>query len=79
DPACERTHQQMMRLKHLAGDRTGAMRQYDRCVKALCQELGVQRLEDILKFISPYLKSASRSVGRGTWRSIWFGWRRWRR
>jgi DNA-binding SARP family transcriptional activator len=42
DPACERTHQQMMRLKHLAGDRTGAMRQYDRCVKALCQELGVQ-------------------------------------
>ena len=42
DPACERTHQQMMRLKCLSGDRTGAMRQYDRCVKALCQELGVQ-------------------------------------
>ncbi len=42
DPACERTHRQMMRLKHLAGDRTGAMRQYDRCLKALRQELGVQ-------------------------------------
>jgi DNA-binding SARP family transcriptional activator len=42
DPARERTHQQMMRLKYLAGDRTGAMRQYDRCVKALSEELGVQ-------------------------------------
>ena len=39
----------------------------------------LHRLEDILKFISPYLKSASRSAGRRTWRSIWFGWRRWRR
>jgi hypothetical protein len=36
-------------------------------------------LEDILKFISPYLKSASRSAGRRTWRSIWFGWLRRRR
>lgn len=42
DPARERTHQQMMRLKYLAGDRTGAMRQYDRCVKSLSEELGVQ-------------------------------------
>jgi DNA-binding SARP family transcriptional activator len=42
DPACERAHQHMMRLKSLAGDRTGAMRQYDRCVKALREELGVQ-------------------------------------
>ncbi len=42
DPARERTHQQMMRLKCLTGDRTGAMRQYDRCVKALSKELGVQ-------------------------------------
>ena len=41
DPARERTHQQVMRLKCLAGDRTGAMRQYDRCVKALSRELGV--------------------------------------
>jgi hypothetical protein len=36
-------------------------------------------LEDILKFISPYLKSASHSVRRRTWRSMWFDWRRWRR
>jgi len=42
DPACERAHQHMMRLKSLAGDRTGAMRQYDRCLKALREELGVQ-------------------------------------
>jgi DNA-binding SARP family transcriptional activator len=42
DPACERAHQHLMRLKSLAGDRTGAMRQYDRCVKALREDLGVQ-------------------------------------
>jgi DNA-binding SARP family transcriptional activator len=42
DPACERAHQHIMRLKSLAGDRTGAIRQYDRCVKALREELGVQ-------------------------------------
>src|SRR5262249_23666973 len=34
DFAGERTHQQMMRLKHLSGDRTGALRQYEQCVKA---------------------------------------------
>jgi hypothetical protein len=39
----------------------------------------LRRLEDILKFISPYMKSASQSAGLRTWRSIWFGWRRWRR
>lgn len=42
DPARERTHQQLMRLKYLTGDRTGAMRQYEHCVKALNQELGIQ-------------------------------------
>lgn len=42
DPARECTHQQLMRLKYLTGDRTGAMRQYEHCVKALRQELGIQ-------------------------------------
>jgi hypothetical protein len=31
-----------MRLKYLARDRTAALRQYDRCVTALDEELGVQ-------------------------------------
>lgn len=42
DFAGERTHQRMMSLKHLSGDRTGALRQYERCVKALRDEFGVQ-------------------------------------
>jgi DNA-binding SARP family transcriptional activator len=42
DRARERTHWQMMRLHYLAGDRTGALRQYERCVQALHQELGVE-------------------------------------
>lgn len=41
EPASERAHRQMMRLHHLAGDRTAALRQYDRCVAALKAEFGV--------------------------------------
>lgn len=41
DRARERTHWQLMRLHYLAGDRTGALRQYQRCVDALRQELDV--------------------------------------
>jgi len=42
DPARERAHQQMMRLYFLSGDRTSALRQFDRCVKALEKELNVK-------------------------------------
>lgn len=42
DRARERTHRQLMHLKYMAGDRTGALRQYDRCAAALKEELGVQ-------------------------------------
>ena len=42
DRARERTHQLLMRLHYLAGDRTGALRQYERCVVALREELGVR-------------------------------------
>jgi DNA-binding SARP family transcriptional activator len=42
DPARERTHRELMRLYYLAGDRTAALRQYDRCVLALKRELGVK-------------------------------------
>jgi DNA-binding SARP family transcriptional activator len=41
DRARERTHRRMMRLHCLAGDRTAALRQYERCVVALDEELGV--------------------------------------
>jgi len=41
DPASERAHRQMMRLYFKGGDRTAALRQYERCVTALKVELGV--------------------------------------
>jgi DNA-binding SARP family transcriptional activator len=42
DKAQERTHWRMMRLHHLSGDRTAALRQYERCSAALDEELGVK-------------------------------------
>lgn len=42
DPARERTHRQLMHLYSLAGDRTSALRQFERCVSALKEELGVR-------------------------------------
>ncbi len=42
DRASERTHQRMMKLHWLAGDRTGALRQYQACSAALQEELGVE-------------------------------------
>lgn len=41
DRAYERAHRQMMRLYLLSGDRSQALRQYERCVDALNEELGV--------------------------------------
>lgn len=42
DRASERTYRRLMHLQYLAGDRTGALRQYGRCVTALQEELGVK-------------------------------------
>jgi DNA-binding SARP family transcriptional activator len=42
DLARERTHRQLMRLYYLGGDRTGALRQYERCKTILHDELGVK-------------------------------------
>ena len=42
DHAYERAHRQLMRLYALAGDRTQALHQYQRCVNALQVELGVE-------------------------------------
>jgi DNA-binding SARP family transcriptional activator len=41
DPAHERTHQRSMRVLYFAGDRTGALRQFQRCTTALSRELDV--------------------------------------
>ena len=41
DRAYERAHRQMMRLYFMSGDRTSALRQYERCVSALLDELNV--------------------------------------
>jgi len=42
DRGRERTHQRLMRLYYLLGDRAEALRQYERCAAALDEELGVQ-------------------------------------
>lgn len=42
DQAHERTHYRLMRLYYLAGDRTAALRQFERCVAVLEQELGIR-------------------------------------
>lgn len=41
DRAREQTHRQLMHLRHLAGDRTGALRQYEECSQALEEELDI--------------------------------------
>lgn len=41
DRARERTHRRLMRLRYLDGDRTAALRQFERCQAALREELGV--------------------------------------
>lgn len=45
DHAYERTHCQMMRLYFMAGDRTQALHQYQRCVTALHNELDIEPSE----------------------------------
>jgi DNA-binding SARP family transcriptional activator len=41
DRARERTHRRLIRLHYLSGNRSEALRQYQRCVQALREELGV--------------------------------------
>ena len=41
DRAQERTHRRLMRLYYTTGNRTAALRQYQACVNALDEELGV--------------------------------------
>lgn len=54
DHAHERTHRHLMHLRYLAGDRTGALRQYGQCATALREELGVapsERTEALYQYI----------------------------
>jgi len=48
DRARERTHRRLMSLQFRAGDRTGALRQYERCVAALREELDVEPSRETL-------------------------------
>ena len=52
DPASERAHQQMMRLHHLSGNRTAALRQFERCVRQLKEELDVNPSASTIKILS---------------------------
>lgn len=49
DIARERTHRRLMRLHYLAGDRTAALRQYQRCQAVLASELGVRPSQQTVK------------------------------
>jgi len=42
DRAREHTHRRLMRLYYLAGNRTAALRQYEKCVASLAEELNVK-------------------------------------
>ena len=65
DRARESTHRRLMRLHYLSGDRTAALRQYEHCVAALNEELGVKpsrlttalydqiRMDDLPSVVSP--------------------------
>lgn len=46
DPAKEVVHRALMRLRYLGGDRTGALRQYERCREALQKELEVEPAQE---------------------------------
>jgi DNA-binding SARP family transcriptional activator len=45
DGAHERTYCHLMRLYYLAGDRTRALRQFQRCARVLHEELGIEPSE----------------------------------
>jgi DNA-binding SARP family transcriptional activator len=48
DRAREQTHRRLMHLYHLSGQRTAALHQYEACVRALAEELGVEPAQSTL-------------------------------
>lgn len=61
DRAREYTHRQLVRLKYLGGDRTGALRQYERCRAALREELDIAPSEQTQRLFESV--RAGRAIG----------------
>ncbi len=66
DVAYERTHRRLMRLHYLAGNRTAALRQYERCVAALCKELDVGPSERTVALYEQIRSGQPVGPGQGT-------------
>ena len=78
DKARECTHQRLMRLHYLAGNRTAALRQYNRCSQALREELNVQpskktqRILELIQSDDPehVQVTATRTPSPGGWSQL---------
>ncbi|HYJ32243.1 MAG TPA: BTAD domain-containing putative transcriptional regulator [Candidatus Binatia bacterium] len=64
DRARERTHRALMRLFVANGDRTGALRQYDRCVAAVREELNARPEEETVALMRE-IRSGKKLRGSG--------------
>jgi DNA-binding SARP family transcriptional activator len=58
DRARERTHRRLIRLHYLSGNRSEALRQYQRCVQALREELGVGPARSTVRLYGQVLAEA---------------------
>jgi len=61
DRAREHTHRRQMRMHYLAGDRTSAIRQYQRCAAALDEELGVKPADSTTRLLQQICGDSLRS------------------
>jgi DNA-binding SARP family transcriptional activator len=66
DRAREATHRNLMRLRHLNGDRAGALRQYERCVMALREELEVEPAAETVTVHDQIRAGALQALPRAT-------------
>lgn len=66
DRASERTHRRLMQMQYMAGDRTAALRQYDRCVLALDRDLGVKPDKRTVALYEE-IRSSGPETGGKTW------------
>ena len=64
DGARERTYRRLMRLHYLAGERSAAIREYDRCVKALRRELDVTPSDRTVALYQQVRKGHLRVISR---------------
>lgn len=58
DRARERTHRRLIRLHYLSGNRSEALRQYQRCLQALREELGVGPARSTVRLYEQVLAEA---------------------